>query len=91
MGWSHRAEAGRTFDTIEDACYSQTGLSNKWRTDTDREYFLEVSQRDQPDGSICGKVYRLGADYCIKCGTFKIAGNGQIVRLPESLRTLANV
>lgn len=58
--------------------------------------FFEETRKDQPDGGICGSVYRhLNAsekakwahldnleNRVVKAGSFKIAGSGRIVRFP---------
>lgn len=95
MGFSYRTDAGRVEKAWQEGCRAQTGSSNTFE-DKGVRYFYELSRRDQPDGGICGTIWKSvpppvgkDGDYYSKVGTFKIDGNGNIVRAPRKLKEFA--
>jgi hypothetical protein len=94
MGWSCRADAGRTMRKWIDACVAQTGSQNNY-TANGQGYFWEVSRTEHRDGAITGTIWRHvpGPDparvYCRKAGSFRIDGDGTIARAPAFLKQAA--
>jgi hypothetical protein len=87
MGWSSSQAASRTMDAIEQACRKQQAALGNPSSNVffvgDRRYFYEVTRRDQPDGGICGSIQLcVGEGYARQVGTFRIDGQGRIVRGP---------
>ena len=91
MGWSCRADAGRTLDSWTQACVASTGMSNTYDVGGKR-YFFEVSRTEHHDGAITGKVMRMlpadteGRCFCKPSGSFRINGDGSIERGPKFLK-----
>jgi hypothetical protein len=93
MGWSCTTAAARTIDRIEEAC-SRSRLANGGGATSNvfyaggKQYFYEVSRRDQPDGGIAGTLYLspAGVDWARKVGTFRLDGHGNVVRGPALFR-----
>ena len=82
MGWSCNAAAGYTMDALSQMCVNSTGSSNTWTHGRDK-YFFERSNVEHDDGSITGSVFKFGDDgRCRKAGSFKINGEGQLLRFP---------
>ncbi len=94
MGWSCRADAGRTMNALEKACREQTGMSSNYM-DGGREYFWESSRREHADGAITGSIMLMlekrpdGSGTCRKVGTFRIEPDGTVRRGPAILKQAA--
>lgn len=102
MGWSCRADAGRVMDAWAAACVAATGSQNTFVVDG-VEFFWEVSRTEHADGAITGTVYRTVrkptpedlatnpycAGWSVKAGSFRIAGDGRIIRAPKFLKDAA--
>jgi len=94
MGWSCRADAGKTMDAWIKACVEATGSSNVYRVGGD-EFFWETSRTEHADGAITGSIVKVtvknpdGSSYCRKVGTFRIEGDGRIARAPKWLKDAA--
>ncbi len=91
MGWSYRSDAGRTMDAIEAACKQTREPHGETCSNTffvgGKRYFYETSRRDQVDGGIAGTIYRcLPNEMCRRVGTFRISGDGRVVRGPKLFR-----
>lgn len=95
MGWSCRAEAGRTLDAFSALCVAQTGQSNVWKAG-DCFYMLETSRTEHRDGAITGRVWRFvkGCDpreteisnLALPKGSVRINPDGTIARGPALLK-----
>lgn len=85
MGWSCNAAAGYAMDAISEMCVKSTGSSNTWEHGKDR-YFFERSNKEHDDGAITGSVFKFvdynGEKRCRKAGSFRIDGEGRLVRFP---------
>lgn len=82
MGWSCSARAGRVLDRVVEFCKLYNKTSNTW-TACGITYFFEESRRTHADGAITGTVYRnLNTGFCRKVGSFRIDGDGKIIRFP---------
>ena len=90
MGWSCRADASKTLEAIEDACFKQSGASNVFST-SDGKYFFELSQKEYDDGAITGAIHKWipGTTLVQKNGSFRIEGNGRVSRGPKFLKDAA--
>jgi len=93
MGWSCRADAGNVLNAWQDVCHTQTGATNVYETTRGR-YMFEVSHTEHDDGSITGTILKfiVGGRYdgrVKSSGSFRIAGDGSIVRGPKILKTVA--
>jgi len=93
MGWSCRVDAHNTLDKWYEVCKESSGMSTTY-TAKGIEYFFEVSRTEHADGAITGQVYRNltrnpdGSGTCIRAGSFRIEGNGEVKRYPTGLKTL---
>ena len=94
MGWSCRADAGRTMDALVKACREQTKMSSNYIEDG-REYFWEPSNREHADGAITGSILLMlekrpdGSGTCRKVGSFRIEPDGSVKRGPAILKLAA--
>ena len=103
MGWSCSRDAGRVTDRWTAACRESTGAQNTYTVDGET-YFWELSNREHNDGSITGTIHRNlkvgeplhggklvepGTTFCRKVASFKIAGDGTVVRAPKFLKGAA--
>ena len=85
MGWSCSLEADNTLDAIKDACYRQTKTINMY-VHRGARYFIELSRKEHVSGAITGKISKLGLnqmtgnDMILSESSFRIAGDGKIVR-----------
>ena len=91
MGWSCRTDAMKTMDRWIEKCVAQTGSQNVFNSDGTK-YFWENSCRELADGGIGGKVFCMtedsqGVGTASLIGTFRIGGDGRILRCPKVLRT----
>lgn len=91
MGWSCRTDAARTMQTIENACRrQQSELGNPSSNvfiSGEATYFYEISRRDQTDGGISGAIWQyVGETHARKSGSFRISGDGKLVRGPAFFR-----
>ena len=90
MGWSCRADAGRTMEAWTKACIAQTGSQNRYVV-KGVGYFWETSRIEHRDGAITGTVWReLPSEgdklYCRKAGSFRINPDGTVARAPAFLK-----
>ena len=94
MGWSCRADAGRTMDALVKACREQTKMSSNYIEDG-REYFWEPSNREHANGAITGSILLMlekrpdGSGTCRKVGSFRIEPDGSVKRGPAILKLAA--
>ena len=89
MGWSCRADAGRTLDAWGRACQESTGSSNTFKVNGET-YFFEVSRNEYNDGRITGSVWRfVDGERCVRAGNFHIEGDGTVSRAPAFLKRAA--
>ena len=77
MGYSCRADAWETLQAIQNQLPSK---SNYWEHEG-KKYFLEIG-KETKDGSITGTVFEDKKGQCVKAGSLKITGWGEIVRFP---------
>ena len=88
MGWSCAKAAAETMDSWVDACVKQTGSQNVFAANGKR-YFWEVSNREYRDGAITGTVFAfVGESEARQVGSFRIDGDGKVVRAPKGLLAL---
>ena len=82
MGWSYSLAAGYTMGAIRDHYRAQGVTTSNSLPDGG---FYEESRREHKGGAITGMVFRMMPDgvHCLPRGSFKIAGNGRIVRFPS--------
>lgn len=90
MGWSCTRAASLTLERIEEACKAtrpaDNTSSNTFFVDG-REFFFEVTPKDQPGGGIIGEVYRVRSDNkCQLHHTFFIQGDGKLIEGPTFFR-----
>lgn len=93
MGWSCTRKAAETLEAIETACAAtrppEMTTSNMFFTNG-KQYFYEVSRRDQTDGGIAGIINLTWTenwqDWCRQVGSFRIDGQGTVVRGPALFR-----
>jgi hypothetical protein len=92
MGWSCTVKASDAMDKIQAACReTQTETkenrpSNVYHANGER-YFFEATRRDQPDGGVSGSIHLcIGETLCRKVATFRIDGQGNVVRGPKLFR-----
>jgi len=91
MGWSCAAAASDTMFRWEMACRATTGSQNVFE-DGGFRYFWETSSTEHDDGSVTGTVWKMvGETTCRKAGTFRIDGDGRVVRAPAFLKKAAHV
>lgn len=94
MGWSCTAAANRILETWTKACIAQTGTQNTY-TVRGTEYFFEVSRTEHDDGAITGTIQKVvrkdpdGRAWCQPAGSFRIGGDGRVVRAPAFLKSAA--
>lgn len=89
MGWSCRADAGRTLDAFTRMCRDSTGMSNTYEAKGKR-FFFEVSNTEHEDGAITGTIARfINESQCVSAGSFRINGDGSIARAPAALKAAA--
>lgn len=91
MGRSYTKDADEVFREWCNICTARGDASNAYTVDGQR-YFMELG-RQQQDDSITGTVLRMIStdgtiSSCVKCGTFKIAANGDVVRWPTKFRSM---
>jgi hypothetical protein len=84
MGWSCGMDAAHTMDDWTAACVKATGAQNTYTGTDGRSYFWEVSRKEHDDGAITGVTYQDLGDTCRASGSFRIAGNGEVVRYPKA-------
>lgn len=103
MGWSCRADAGKTMDAWIAACVESTGSSNVYITSDGTEFFWEASRIEHADGAITGSIFKTIrkptaedlaknpylAGWSVKAGTFRINPDGSIARAPKWLKGAA--
>ena len=86
MGFSMNAISGEVLDALMALLPKQVSegkeMSNAW-LHKGKFYFYETTRRDQEDGGICGSVWKFNG---YRHGTFKIDGEGKIVRFPATLK-----
>lgn len=90
MGYSCSRLASMRLDTIMDYCYKQTSIQNVYEVNGQR-FMIEPSRRENSDGAVTGKVYKMLSDnrvWTISPTSFKIGGNGQLVRCPAFWKTI---
>lgn len=91
MGWSFAAAAGKVTDAWEKACIASTDSQNTWKDSRGVQYFWEASRVEHSDGAITGQIFKiLPNGLCRTSGTFRIDGNGTIVRAPQFLKDVWN-
>ena len=81
MGYSCTTLASETERTWSEACYKQTGMSNRYIGKDGSEYFYEIGQ-EREDGAIVGSVYKMTGR---RVGSFKIKPNGEVEVKPYSM------
>jgi len=85
MGWSCRADAGRTLDAWRALCVESTGSSNTW--ETRRGFYFYDIGREHDDGAITGTVFRMISGGMARgAGSFRINGDGTVARGPALLK-----
>jgi hypothetical protein len=89
VGWSCTARAHEALEKIRAACkqtQKDDPSSNAFHIGGKR-YFYEVTRRDQPDGGVSGTLWLcVGEHHAWKVGTFRIDGQGEVVRGPKLFR-----
>ena len=89
MGYSTSAISGIVFDAMLTSLRGDLDQltdnvpSNAW-IKNGREYFAEVSRRDQSDDGICAMVYEIKNGFTYRAGSIKITGEGHIIRWPTT-------
>ena len=83
--------AVETFELWRKACVENSGSNNQWNA-KGVDYFFEVGHVEHFDGSLTGTVWRFlpaGVE-CVYSSSFKIRGDGRVLRAPAFLRKAAN-
>jgi len=87
MGYSCSHLASCRYQSILDACFSQTGVQNVYEKNR-KKYFIEVGE-EQRDGAITGYIMKMSDDgLCKRSGSFRIEPNGKILRGPKFMKTI---
>jgi hypothetical protein len=86
MSYSCTALAGNVEKAWSNACYKQTGSSNRYIGTDGKSYFYEIG-REREDGAIVGSVHQFNADMtgCHRVGSFKIKPNGDVEVKPKAM------
>lgn len=84
MGWSCSKAAMDTLEYVSDLLRPE----GEKGSNSTKDGFWETSRVEHLDGAITGTVWKLLPDgeHCRKAGSFRINGNGQIVRWPGLTR-----
>lgn len=97
MGYGMTQAAAKSLETIKEVYGATTAGSNEILMKGGLWGFFEESRKDQPDGGICGTVRRelKASEHAywkerghetegttLSAGSFKISGDGKVVRFP---------
>jgi hypothetical protein len=86
MGWSCSGLANDVVQAWTRACLVSTDMQNTYRS-RGRRYFWEISRVEHDDGAITGTVFAILSDGTARrSASFRIGGDGAIVRAPAWLR-----
>jgi hypothetical protein len=81
---------------IAAACHATTLPHDGGKTSNrfyvgDKQYFYEITGRDQPDNGIRGTIHlcwdEAGKQWARKVGSFRITGRGECIRGPKLFQT----
>lgn len=95
MGWTGGKESRAVLDRWQVACFAASGQSNVWEV-AGVWYSFDVSRTEHADGAITGSMSRFDKDprgpgpvTAVRCGTFRVEGDGRVTRGPKILRLAA--
>ena len=94
MGYSCSVDADNIMRLWVERCRMDTGMANVY-VQKGKKYIFEQSRREHADGGITGGLVRVVSEdafgnpvKCTVAGSFKISGDGTVLRGPKVLRDL---